>query len=404
LAPDRFETWRKRGAVLGQRRLADTIRRLIYQANETLFDKLEFSDDTQFLHPTLFAFFTDPSPFIELPQILYGLMQPARRPTTVRIRTDPAGCATLGSFGDVETALPRVTLDFGRNSDGVSYGCFSGTASLPFRLRSPLVVPGTRIEVTTDVHPLFYRFFDQPHAPVTDGQTVRVPRDRVSHLLVALALIQTHCPSVWAEIAAFTRLIVLYRATAPNSFAAKSAHGAIFCNVAENDDEIALLEDVAHQAAHVIFNAFSHDPMRVIAIDPETPMHLLCDDPVDIRSVNAAFHAQFTYTLICRVLTKIHDAGVLPERQSHEILGRLGLTLRKFAFDLGRLALPDAYTLAGRRCHEAFAAEYQYFRVRYGALVDGFAYDNQPYAFDYACFVERNGGPWPVSRCVEMAS
>jgi hypothetical protein len=30
--------------------------------------------------------------------------------------------------------------------------------------------------------------------------------------------------------------------------------------------------------------------------------------------------------------------------------------------------------------------------------VDGFAYDNQPYAFDYACFVERNGGPWPVLR------
>ena len=37
MARDRFETWRKRGAVLGQRRLADTIRRLIYQANETLF-------------------------------------------------------------------------------------------------------------------------------------------------------------------------------------------------------------------------------------------------------------------------------------------------------------------------------------------------------------------------------
>lgn len=318
---DRFETWRKRGTAIGQQRLADTIRRLIYQADETLFDKLAFSDDFQFLHPMLFGFFTDPSPWIELPQILYGLMQPDRRPMTVRIRTDPAGCAHLGSFGDIETALPCATLIFSRNSDGVPYGCFSGAESQPFRLRSPLVVPGTRIEVTTDVHPLFYRFYDQPHAPMADGETVRVPGDRVSHLLVALALIQTHCPSVWAEISAFIRLIVLYRATAPNSFAAKSAHGAIFCNVAENDDEIALLEDVAHQAAHVIFNAFSHEPMRVFAIDPETPMHLLCDDPLDRRSVNSAFHAQFTYTLICRVLSEIYDAGVLPERQSYEILG-----------------------------------------------------------------------------------
>jgi hypothetical protein len=190
LARDHFEIWRKRGAALGQQRLADTIRRLLYQASETLFDNLEFADDAQFLHPMLFAFFTDPSPLIELPQILYGLMHPARRPTTVRIRTDPAGCATLGLFGDIETKLPCATLDFGRSSDGVPYGCSLGTESLPFRLRLPLVVPGTRIEVTTDVNPLFYRFFNQLNAPMADGETVRVPRDRISHLLVALALIQ----------------------------------------------------------------------------------------------------------------------------------------------------------------------------------------------------------------------
>ena len=219
---------------------------------------------------------------------------------------------------------------------------------------------------------------------------------------MALALIQRYCPQVWAEIAAFTRMIVLYRAAAPNSFAAKSAHGAIFCNVADNDDEIALLEDVAHQAAHVIFNAFAHEPMRVIAIDPDTPMHALCGDPADLRSINAAFHAQFTYSLICQVLTKVYDAGILPERQAHELLGRLGLVLRKFEFDLTRLAVPEAYTLAGRRCRDAFIAEHQYFHARYGVLVEGFAYDNQPYAFDYACFVERNGGPWPLGD--KMAS
>ena len=402
MSTDRFETWRKRGTALGQQRLADAIRRLIFQKDEFLFDRLEFADDLQFLHPTLFAFFTDPSPYIELPQVLYGLMPPSRRPATVRIWTDAAGRASLGPFGDIETALPDAIVDFGRNGDGKPYRCYATTTPVPFRLRSPLIVPGTRIEITTDVDPLFYRFFDWPHGPSANTEAVRVPRKRVSHLLVALALIQTHCPSVWAEIATFARMIVLYRAARPNSFAARSAHGAIFCNVADNDDEIALLEDVAHQAAHVIFNAFSHEPMRVFVIDPETSMHLLCDDPLDLRSVNAAFHAQFTYTLICRVLTKIYDARVLPERQAHELLARLGLILRKFEFDLTRLALPDAFTLAGRRCREAFIAEYQYFQACYSALVDGFAYDNQPYAFNYACFVERNGGPWQVGR--KMAS
>ena len=100
-------------------------------------------------------------------------------------------------------------------------------------MRAPLIVPGTQIEVMTEVHPLFYRFFDQPDARLTDARTVRVSQDCISHLLMALGLMQMHCQTVWAEIAAFIRLIVLYRAAEPNSFAAKSAHGAIFCNVGD---------------------------------------------------------------------------------------------------------------------------------------------------------------------------
>ena len=396
---DRFETWRRRGATLGQRRLADTIRRLIYQADESLFDQLDFANDALFLQPLLFSLFTGPSPPSGLAQILYGSVPSGDRPSALRISTDATGRARLGSFADIETALPSATLNFGRGSDG-SYSCCRGTVAVPFRMRAPLIVPGTQIEVTTDVHPLFYRFFEQPDARMTDAQAVSVPQDRISHLLMALGLMQMHCQAVWTEIAAFIRLIVLYRAAEPNSFAAKSAHGAIFCNVGEDDDEIALLEDVAHQAAHVLFNAFSHEPMRLIVIDPDTPMNSLCDEASDTRPINAAFHALFTYTLICRVLSRVLDAGVLLERQTHEILGRLGLILQKFEYDLRILTLPSAYTLAGRRCHEAFDSEYQHFRARYGALVDGFAYDNQPYAFDYACFVERNGGPWPVLRRV----
>jgi hypothetical protein len=394
---DRFETWRRRGATLGQRRLADAIRRLIYQADEMLFDKLNFSCDAVFLQPLLFSYFTNPSPSIGLPQILYGSLPPQRRPSALRISTDATGRAHLGSFAEIGTGSPSASLEFGRRSDG-SYHCSRGTIALPFHMRSPLIVPGTQIEVMTDVHPLFHRFFDQPGARMTDSQAIRVSQDRISYLLLALGLMQMHCQTVWAEIAAFIRMIVLYSATEPNSFAAKSAHGAIFCNVGDDEDEIALLEDVAHQAAHVIFNAFSHDPMRLMVIDPDTPMHSLCDEALDARPINAAFHALFTYTLICRVLSKVFDADVLLERQTHELLGRLGLILRKFEYDLQLLSLPNVYTLAGRRCHEAFDLEFQYLRARYGAMVEEYAYDNQPYAFNYTCFVERNGGPWPVQR------
>jgi hypothetical protein len=392
---DRFESWRMRASALGQRRLADAIRRLIYQTDEAMFDQLDYDNDSLFLQPTLFSYFTDPHPSVALPQILYGAILPCRRPTTLQINTDANGQAMLNSFANIETEMPAAALNFCRGSNG-SYHCSIGAVSSPFRMHAPLIVPGTHIEVTTRIHPLFYRFFDQPDRPMTNPCQVQAPESSVSYLLIALALIQRYCPAAWLEIAAFIRQIVLYCAPAPNSFAAKSAHGAIFCNVASDHDEVALLEDIAHQAAHVIFNACSHDPMRLIVIDPDTPMNSLCDEPQDTRPINAAFHALFTYTMICRVLTQVLDADVLAERQAHEILGRVGLILYKFSYDLGILSIPKLYTSAGLRCYEAFRTEYQRFTVRYGTLVDTFLYDNQPYAFDYPCFVQRNGGPWPV--------
>lgn len=394
---DAFDIWRKRRSASGQRQLADTIRTLVYRTDEALFDRLDLSSDAQFLHPVLFAYFTDPSPPISLAQALYGLTPAMRRPSSIRIQTDAAGCACLGLVGTVETDAPSAKLHFGRTNGGSPYGCTSEEAPLPFRLRSPLLVPGTAIEVTTDVHPLFRRLYGDPGAQSVNTAAAQRPQGHLLHLMVALGLIRAHCASVWDEIAAFTRLIVLYSASAPNSFAALSAHGAIFCNVREGEDEVALLEDVAHQAAHVIFNAFSHDPRTLLAVNPETAIQDMSPGSGETRSFYVVLHALFTYTLICRVLAGVHNANVLPERQAHEVLGRLGFTLVRFAADLALLDMPAVYTDAGRRCYSAFSAEFERIKTRHGALVADFGYGNQPYVFDYLRFVEANGWAWPVA-------
>jgi len=387
-----FDTWRRRYATLGRGRLANAIRHLIFHADEQLFDTLDFEDESQFLAPLLFAHFTDTERTVQLQQILYGAIPPGGRPETIKLLTNSVGRAGLGGFGLLETALPDADVTFGRDTDG-RFACMTGTRAAPFRIRPPVQVPGTRIEVVTDISPLLLRFFD----PANDPEALRVPPHRVTHVLLALGLIRQHCPAEWAEIIAHVRLIVLFRAASPNSFATKSAHGAIFCNLGDDEDEIALLEDVAHQAGHVVCNAFCQEPMRIFTIDPETPLNQFHDDPRDTRTINVAFQALFTYVLITRVLTKIHDAGRLPEQQAHEVLGRLGFTMLKFRMDLKRLAVPDAYAPAGWRCITGCQAECDQVHARYEPLVGLFQYDNQPYTFDYERFVERNGGPWQAA-------
>jgi hypothetical protein len=286
-------------------------------------------------------------------------------------------------------------LDFGRDADQ-QYICHHNKSPVMFRFRPAVFVPGTSIQITTDVDPLFRGFFETDDRIPVDPDTLPVPRERVSDALIALALLREHCPTMWAEIASYVRLVVLFRGLAPNSFAALSAHGAIFCNLQRGDSELALVEDIAHQGAHVIFNAFAHDSSRLLKIPGETAVQEIAGVKGDNRSLQVVLHALFTYTFILRALISVRESSYISDVRSHELLGRIGFTMKKFAYDLRLLRAPEAYTSAGRHCYETFAATYAEIEVRYAKEVATLDLGNQPYVFDYNCFRRRNVGPWPI--------
>jgi HEXXH motif-containing protein len=391
----RFDLWRRRGSSCGQRELADTVRALLFRADEHVFDRLDYEDDSQFLHPTQFAYLTDGSAPVELDQMLYGLVAPSRRPPRIRLRTGHDGRAFLGPLGIVETDHPDYDLDFGRDADQ-RYVCYRNASPVAFRFCAPVLVPGTSIQIATDVDPVLRRFFETDDGTPIDTDSIGAPRERISDALIALALLREHCAAMWAEIASAVRLIVLFRGAAPNSFAALSAHGAIFCNLQRGESEIALVEDIAHQGAHVIFNAFAHDPSKLLKIPGETTIREFAGVGGDARSLHVVLHALFTYTLILPSLIAVRESGCVSDVCSHELLGRIGFTLQKFAHDLSLLRPLKAYTPAGRRCYDAFSSMCSDIEARYAAEVAPLDYSGQPYVFDYACFRQRNDGPWPA--------
>jgi hypothetical protein len=391
---NKFDASRRRDSYIGQRKLADTIRALLFRADEQVFDRLNFEDDSQFLHPTQFAYFTNPSPPVAIDQMLYGLTPPKRRPARMHLHIDTSGRAFLGPLGTIATDQPSSDLAFGRDTNQ-HYICHHNGAPVMFSFRPAVFVPGTTIQITTDVDPLFRSFFETDDGIPIDPDTLCVPRERISDALIALALLREHCPTVWVEIASYLRLIVLFRGSAPNSFAALSAHGAIFCNLQRGDSELALVEDVAHQGAHIIFNAFAHDSSRLLKISGETAVQEIAGAKGDNRSLHVVLHALFTYTFILRALIAVRESGSISDVRSHELLGRIGFAMKKFAHDLRLLRAPEAYTSAGYRCYEAFAATYSDIEGRYAKEVDTLDFGGQPYVFDYECFRRRNVGPWP---------
>jgi hypothetical protein len=380
----RFSVWRREGLARGQRRLADTVRLLIYKADPDLFDFLDYEDDDSFLDPLLFACFTDPAPALKLPQLLAARILPRIHPARISVRTDADGRVVLPGLGELETGLPRATIEIGWDALSGEPRGHNGGDNVPTHFRRPLHIAGTNIEVISHRQPLLDRFFvEAGGSPDTIELTAATHRHLV-HVVSAFNLLRGYCPDLADEILAGTRLVVLFQAEQPNSFATLSAHGAIFLNVNGAIDEVYFLEDIAHQTGHVLFNALTLAKDRFLLINPDTPLDR------ESRTVYSAFHALFTYVTIGQALAALWERRVFDARQAHEALGRLGLVLRKFAYDLALLDRAEFWTPLGRRCWRHFESIFAELQARYAPLTQGFDYSNQPYNFDYRLFAELN--------------
>ena len=383
----RFSVWRREGLARGQRRLADTVRLLIYKADPDLFGLLDYEDDDSFLDPLLFACFTDPAPALKLPQLLAARILPRTR---ISVQTDADGRVVLPGLGELETGLQRATIEIEWDALSGEPRCHLGGDNAPALFRRSLHIAGTNIEVINHRQPLFDRFFVEAGGTLDAIELTAATYRHYGHVVSAFDLLRAHCPELADEIIAATRLVVLYQGEQPNSFATLSAHGAIFLNVNGAIDEVCFVEDIAHQAGHVLFNALTLAKERFLLIGPDTPLGVPHGNDRESRTVYSAFHGMFTYVTIGQALSTLLERYVFDARQAHEALGRLGLVLCKFDFDIALLDRAEFWTPLGRRCWRHFESIFADLQARYAPLTQGFDYSNQPYVFDYHLFAELN--------------
>lgn len=385
------DDWWREGVARGQHKLADTLRLLVLKTAPALFDQLDFDDDEIFLDPLLFAYFTDPAPEQSLTHLLCSRILPECRPAVFRLRCDADGRVYLPGIGEWCIAGAGREVELSIDTTSASFSWQVDGRPMPVEWRTPDLIPGTAIEVMRSSHSLFRRFFvDEAGVPAAI-ETAKASADHIPHLQRACILLRQYCPDLWSAIAATTRRFVLYRSSVPNSFATLSAHGAIFCNVTTAIDEVFFLEDVAHQAGHVLFNALTLEKERFFMVDPLMPFGGDSYEAVEVRTLYAAVHGLFTYTTIGEALSACYErTAFAPARKSHELLGRLGLILRKFESDLSLLDRPELYSNDGKRCWRYFTNVYRRLHNRYGAQTSLFDYSNQPYVFSYPLFAEQN--------------
>jgi hypothetical protein len=358
-----------------QARLADIIKQALYEKDNSIFEQIDFDNDTIFLEPSLFCYFLSPldtSKKISLSQSLYGYTNEAKRPPTLNAKSDLFGLINLPNLGYLKTEpLQEISIS---------------SLDLSSQLIANEFVTNSQIRLCK--HPT-------DELGLIDNIKFNEPTETTLHrnkpqLLEACAYMQNQLPEFWALIEMVTREFVLFASPNQNSFAGISHHGTAYFNTEGKEQTLPFfIDDISHQCGHIIFNSLTLDTDTYLGVDKEHPLKNFISNKNDHRSVYGAFHGLFTYTCILYSLDQVLNSNC-NNLVWHESLGRLGFYLNKFRLDLKNMNSAKILTDEGMHFHTQFNQSYQYMLDEYHKQVSSFNYANQPYTFQYDLFKKAN--------------
>ncbi len=379
---DSFET--------GQAQLAQKTRILLYKSDPSLFELLDFNEDATFLEPLLFSYFVDPTPLVSLQQILFGYITEDLRPKEIQVYVDKRGIIDLPRIGYLRTTLKNRELRLIWKGGVDNCILKDGNRMVEYVHENPIFVEGSCTEVCRYNHPLLEKFFIDSNGKRVDVDIENIARQHINHLSKAFLIIQKNLPDYYEDMLKATRKIVLYSSHLPFSFATLSAHGIVFLNASEDDDEVFFIEDLIHQCGHIIFSAQTLDPQEFLKINPHTLLKQLTCDERDTRDVYSTLHGVFTEMWMSLCMDLCYESNYFSSRQKHELLGRFALILTRFGCDLQNLRVPDIFTDKGEMLLNSLAQVYFEIVSKRYDLLSQFDISNQPYCFSYRSFQSSN--------------
>ena len=364
----------------GHARILGAGRELLSRSRPDLLARLRCSSPIE--EPLLLARLMDPlSSGSTLDQLVIGSLPESVRPRTVPILTDLDGHAELPGIGVLETnrRMCALNLEVGERLV-VQDGSRLESASLT---PLPTAADGA---ITIDTHiaaPL--QHLTGPRPP---GAPARGHDEVDAGVRRALVLLRLALPDFAEVVSATTRRVVAFNNGQMNSFAAPSAHGAVFFNLAHGAGAVYHLEDLLHQSGHVAFQAMTLDPTSVLA-DPDRVLAGDTDDGHP-RTMYVVLHACVTERWMARGLLAAIESGLLSRLEVVEARGRLAFILPRYVADLTDLIGAGQTTPTGDELLRHLLNDLRDVARRSQAHVLGLSLQGQPYNFHLGTFLRHN--------------
>ncbi len=373
----------------GQREYTRIMQALIqHVAPETLAD-IRRDDSRVILEPFLFAYFASPKRDDEatLEQLLaVSLNNKETRPVVVV--TNSNGVAFLPGLGYIDANRPSARIvvsipaELQENVNKAAAREICGDYALPLYASSS-------VELLRQYVPLLDQFFAE-HATEVAPTIATTAETMYGRLASAFASLADTWPEYYRALELVLRRVVLFRSDFFNSFAHTAAHGTIFMNVSLGHTETFFIEDIVHQAGHVLLAAATIDSPSLFCVDPAEPIAAFTGISAERRTVSVAVHGLVTEALMSLVLARCMENGLLPSEQSLELTGRCAFIFKRFTSDLTTVGRLPIFNSIGTQLVRILFAIWERIARKYGDAFDRLDMSNQAYNFSLERFISLN--------------
>lgn len=375
------------GVENGRLELADNSKLLLFQHDPSWFDVLDFENDSIFLEPQLFYYFRslfcNISNFMSLDQIFYGYLPSEKQKKRMNVWMDNQGIIYLPNIGYFFT-----------NLNGNKY------------VEIELIDSNTKIILSNEIYKLFPIAYTKNkkfqinllNSPIFeelnvihDASHLEASKKSLSAFEEGLGFIEKYCSHFYETISMTTKEFSFFESSNYHSFAALHHFGTSFLNTKGNtDNPIFFLDDIAHQAGHVLFYSLTHNTEIFLKPNGNTLLKEFSGIESEDRTIYSAFHGLFTYTTILHCLDTCYRAKNISNLQKEEILTRIGYICSKFEKDLIVQNNSEVFTHKGREYFDAFQSGFNHIKQIYVSTTKEFDYSNQGYEFSFLKFQQVN--------------
>lgn len=355
----------------------DSLKMLLYQRHENIFERIDFEDDKIYLEPLLFAYIMQEEDNW-LDSIIYGYEKNPK--SKIKVFSNNTGIIYIPQIGYFYTQEINKEL-FLESKNNVFFIVDSEGVGISYSFE-PIFFLDENIEIVKCQHPLLKKIFLDAQDEVVDIEIEKTYTKHIDHANKAIQLIRKYFPAYFDLIKKTIKKVMIFDGE-PNSFANIHAHNMIFLNAHDENDEVFFLDHILHESAHVVFNTLTYDSKFNLFNYPfDTKFSEITgyDEHGDLYS---RFHGLFTFIIINACLEIVINEKALQGKQNEEVIGRFSLNMKRFKTGINMFNIPNLMTKEGQDWYELFVNTFNEIYERKTNLIESIDVSNQSYVFSY---------------------